>query len=180
MLSKENQHLGIPVISAYNIKNFQLVRLDKVRFTDKETFEKWMPEKLKKGDVLLTSEGATLGQVAYFNMNKIFCMAQRLFAIRTNQNKLHSKFLYYYLISSNGQKEIFKRATGSTATGIRQTALLKIEINYPEYDYQKQIADILSNIDSQIHNEKLHILYLQVLKRGLMQNLLTGKIRVKF
>ena len=54
--------------------------------------------------------------------------------------------------------------------------LVWIPNNLPE---QKQIASILSNVDTQIQKEKLHKSNLERLKKGLMQKLLTGQIRVK-
>ena len=49
----------------------------------------------------------------------------------------------------------------------------------PPLSEQKQIASILSNVDTQIQKEKLHKSNLERLKKGLMQKLLTGQIRVK-
>ena len=48
--------------------------------------------------------------------------------------------------------------------------------NLPE---QKSIAEILSNVDEKIQKEELHKSNLEKLKKGLMQQLLTGKIRMK-
>ena len=55
---------------------------------------------------------------------------------------------------------------------------LKITVP-PSLPEQKQIASILSNVDTQIQKEKLHKSNLERLKKGLMQKLLTGQIRVK-
>ena len=52
-------------------------------------------------------------------------------------------------------------------------------IPLPPLSEQQQIASILSNIDTQIGKEKLHKSNLERLKKGLMQKLLTGQIRVK-
>ena len=55
----------------------------------------------------------------------------------------------------------------------------KLKIPLPPLPEQKQIASILSNVDIQIQKEKLHKSNLERLKKGLMQKLLTGQIRVK-
>ena len=62
-----------------NINSGKLVRPEEIRFVDNELFEKWMPEKLKKGDIILTSE-APLGEL-YFLENGNYCLSQRLFAL---------------------------------------------------------------------------------------------------
>ena len=55
----------------------------------------------------------------------------------------------------------------------------ELSIPLPPISEQKQIAEILSNIDSQINEEKLNKKNLELLKKGLMQKLLTGQIRVR-
>ena len=54
-----------------------------------------------------------------------------------------------------------------------------MKIFVPSLFEQKQITSILSNIDSQINKEKLQKSNLELLKKGLMQKLLPGQIRVK-
>ena len=53
---------GIPAISAKNIKDGKIVRRDYINYADEELYNKWMKEKIKKGDILLTSE-APLGEL---------------------------------------------------------------------------------------------------------------------
>jgi type I restriction enzyme S subunit len=51
-------------------------------------------------------------------------------------------------------------------------------VSLPRIDEQKQIAEILSSVDREIEKESNHKEQLELLKKGLMQVLLTGKIRV--
>src|SRR3989344_1145413 len=53
---------GIPALSAKNIKSGHLVNIDDIKFVSPQLYNKWMPEKLEKGDILLTSE-APLGEL---------------------------------------------------------------------------------------------------------------------
>ena len=53
---------GIPAISAKNVKGGRLVNLNAIRSVDSDTYKKWMKKDLKRGDCLLVSEGATLGE----------------------------------------------------------------------------------------------------------------------
>ena len=142
-------YYGIPVISAKNIKNKKLSRFEEIRFITKEMSDKWMPIKLEKNDVLMTSEGATLGEVAILKQKKDYCIGQRLFAIRCNPKLLDPHYLYYYLISQKGQNEIFTKATGSTVEGLRQYEVENIVINLPSIEIQKKIGKILSTLDYQ-------------------------------
>lgn len=55
----------------------------------------------------------------------------------------------------------------------------KLKIPLPKIKEQQKIASILSNIDSQIRKQQEYKSNLETLKKGLMQKLLTGQIRVK-
>jgi type I restriction enzyme, S subunit len=48
----------------------------------------------------------------------------------------------------------------------------------PPLEEQKQIAEILSTVDKKLENLKEKKLFFQELKKGLMQKLLTGEVRV--
>ena len=53
-----------------------------------------------------------------------------------------------------------------------------MKVVIPPLNEQKRIGDILSSIDEEIEEESNHKEQLELLKKGLMQVLLTGKIRV--
>ena len=76
-------------------------------------------------------------------------------------------------------KRLENDVVGSTRDSINTSILEKLLIVIPPLPEQKQIASILSNVDTQIQKEKLHKSNLERLKKGLMQKLLTGQIRVK-
>ena len=63
--------------------------------------------------------------------------------------------------------------------GLNTKIIKEIKLLAPKLNEQQQIASILSNIDTQIGKEKLYKSNLERLKKGLMQKLLTGQIRVK-
>ena len=70
-------------------------------------------------------------------------------------------------------------AQGSTRFNISKNEVMKLRIELPSFSEQKAIAEVLTMADNEIatHRKKLDALRLQ--KRGLMQQLLTGKTRVK-
>ncbi len=87
-------------------------------------------------------------------------------------------FIYYVMSSKYFINEIDKEIAGTDPPNISSGQLENIKIVCPSFSEQKQIANILSAIDNQIgeyDNEKVK---LEELKKGLMQQLLTGKLRV--
>jgi len=161
---------GIRVLSAKNVKNGCIDYTSDMRYVSQEMYQRWMPVKLKRGDVLLTSE-APLGETAYLRDDIEFCLGQRLFALRANETILHSRYLYYYLRSRKGQHELHARATGTTAQGIRQSELVKIEIEYPpDTGEQRAIAHILGTLDDKIELNRRMNETLEAMARALFKS----------
>jgi len=67
---------------------------------------------------------------------------------------------------------------GMAILHITKNKMEKQKIKLPPLDEQKQIALILSKVDEQIQDNKKELKHLHELKKGLMQDLLTGKVRV--
>lgn len=85
----------------------------------------------------------------------------------------------YYLLSIN-KNELLKRAIGSTFLEISKKDIGSIKLKMPQNtDEQLIIANYLNNIDKEIDILNNELVSFQKQKQGLMQQLLTGKIRVK-
>lgn len=138
---------GIPLITAKIVKNG---RIDTpTEFIDIKDYNSWMVRGFpKNGDVILTTE-APLGEVAQLDDKKI-ALAQRVVCLRGKEGVLDNTFLKYFLLSSLGQARLKARETGTTVTGIKQSELKEVLIDYPPYKYQKQITSILKSLDDKI------------------------------
>lgn len=86
-------------------------------------------------------------------------------------------FFYYYLQYANNL--IFTFSQGTKQWAFYPYVIRKIRFFLPPYDEQQKIASILSNVDSQITKQQEYKSKLESLKKGLMQKLLTGQIRVR-
>ncbi len=168
---------GILLVTARNIKMGKIDYETSKEFIPKELYETVMSRGIPQiGDVLITTE-APLGNIASVD-NENIALAQRVIKYRGNIDILDNCFLKQYMLGSFFQGQLEKQSSGSTVKGIKGSVLHKLEIVLPPLLEQKQIADILSSVD-----EKLEVLsekksHYQELKQGLMQQLLTGKIRV--
>jgi type I restriction enzyme, S subunit len=103
----------IIALSAKNVKNGQLVNLSEANRVDEELYNTWMQDKLNEGDILMTSE-APCGEFFYLIGKHKFCLSQRLFSIRANEEKVKSSYLYYELSKGNGYSQIIGKQSGST------------------------------------------------------------------
>ena len=95
-----------------------------------------------------------------------------------DRNKFDLTYLSYLLNSDEVQKHFVSRASGS---GIRYTLSLNdfrsVKIRVPEKTVQIKIANILSKVDEAIESVQNSIVAAERLKKSLMQNLLTGKMK---
>lgn len=143
---------GHRVISAKLVKNGRLdLTADEPRFVDPEIYAKWMRSPLKAGDVVMTSE-APLGELAYLDQDRDWCLGQRLFAMRPNKKVIEGRFLYYALHTSDVRADINGRASGTTVLGIRQAELRKVLVPVPPIPAQRHTASLLSALDERIDN----------------------------
>ncbi|GAB2828867.1 restriction endonuclease subunit S [Actinoallomurus bryophytorum] len=130
---------GVPVVSAIHIKNGQISWDERERFVPYWMFEKWMPVRLRTGDVLLTSE-APLGNVAQVPTDAPLVLSQRLFALRSREDILDSTYLRFFLESDRGQALLRDGASGSTVSGIRQSRLVQVPVPVPPVDEQRRVS----------------------------------------
>jgi len=170
---------GIPYIGSNNIRNEKVV-FESRRYVSEETYDKYMTRGIPTpGDILFTTE-APLGEVALVPKNLKFCFAQRLVALQCKNNDFHSPFFMYMLRSKTVQRQLTDWATGTTVKGISAKNMKFIKVPYSkDKQEQQRIADVLSTVDQKLELERKEKARLERVKRGLMDLLLTGKVRVK-
>ena len=103
-----------------------------------------------------------------------FCFGFRL----DKELKTDGLYLSYFFRSSEGRKLFYSLAQGATRYNLSKSNFLKMEILLPPYEEQTRIATILSDMDKEIETLEKKVSKYKLLKQGLMQNLLTGKMRL--
>lgn len=93
-------------------------------------------------------------------------------------SEMSSMFLFYFYLYF-GEKIIFSIAQGTKQQNLYSDTVKKVTLIIPPLKEQEKITSILSEIDSNISNLESNQHNLKSLKKGLMQKLLTGQIRVK-
>lgn len=168
---------GIMALSAKHIKDGNLVNLEVIKYVSNELYEKWMKDKLKMGDIIMTSE-APVGELYYINTNTEYCLSQRVYGLRSNKNILKSSLLYYMLDSKHVKGQILNRSTGTTVVGIRQTELRKVNVIVPPMNIQESISILLDKILSKkeiLDNENTN---LAQIRNSILPKLMNGEIKI--
>ena len=90
---------------------------------------------------------------------------------------IDNRFLYHALKSR--QSEIMTLRVGSGLPNIQKSALLSFEFKFPESNLEQiKIAEVLSEMDSEIGILEIRRGKMSNVKQGMIQNLLTGKMRL--
>lgn len=101
------------------------------------------------------------------------------FAARAIDGKIAMGYRTYSLQHEQVIRELRRIATGTSVYGVSKTNLSKVKIPLPPIPEQKAIAQVLSTADAAIHTTEKLIAQKDLLKKWLMQQLLTGKKRLK-
>lgn len=125
--------------------------------------------------IALNGQGKTKGTVAYLNI-EVTCN-QSLAGFLPKEEKFYSKYLFYNL--QNRYSEIRGLTGDGARNGLNLGILRDILIPLPSIEEQRRTASILSQIDEKIEEYENKKQKLEEIKKGLMQQLLTGKLRVK-
>jgi len=123
--------------------------------------------------VLVAMYGATAGQVGFLGIGA--STNQAVCGVLPNKD-FDPEFVYYFL--SGKTQELISQARGAAQPNISQTVIREMYLPVPPIIEQQKIAEILSSVDEKISiNQKLKN-KLTLLKKGLLQDLLSGIKRV--
>lgn len=174
-LSAEGEH---PVFRMNNIEDGKMVSSPmKYSSLEEDQVEKYL---VKKGDILFnrTNSIDLVGKSGIFDLEGDYVFASYLIRLRTDE-KMNPYFLNYYLNSHIGQDILFSIATrGASQANINATNLKTVKVPHPPREQQDRIVNQIQKVEEKIERERETKQHLQELKHGLMQDLLTGKVRV--
>lgn len=180
--SKIYKKEGILLIRSQNVYPGYF-ELDDVAFIDEEINNTMLRSEIFEYDVLLNITGASIGRCVY--VPKEFYKAnvnQHVCAIRL-QNKTENKaaFLQAFLNSDFGQNQIIRFNSGGNREGLNYSQIKAIVLPWPNNEQEfERIRTTIEKTDKFLKKNQNKLTKLQSLKTGLMQDLLSGKVRVNF
>lgn len=135
---------------------------------------------LRPNDVLMTKDG-TIGKVLYIDAiphpGKA-SLNSHLLLFRPIGAGYNPKYLYYQLSSQRFKDFVELSKSGTTFFGLSQAAVAAYPVLLPPLPEQERMATILSDMDSDISTQEGKLSKARQLKQGMMQELLTGRIRL--
>lgn len=134
---------------------------------------------LRLHDVLVTKDG-TIGKIALINELPLpATLNSGVFVIRPIDGKFHPEFFYYLLCSEVLERFLSQLSAGSTINHLYQKDFVGFSFYQPEsLEEQTAIAQVLSDMDADIAAVETRLNKARAIKQGMMQELLTGRIRL--
>lgn len=139
--------------------------------------------RLEVGDIILDRSSVKLDGVGYptlfegANEPVIFCGF--IIRFRSSGSDWNAQFICEQMRQDDFRARVFQVATKSANVNINQEQLAKLEVKMPALDEQHCIERAIDAHDTRIRTEEAYRDKLKQLKQGLMDDLLTGRVRVK-
>jgi len=169
---------GVPMLRTVDLTETGLVPNTKVIKVTHEMSKQFSKTVLKDGDIILSVMG-TLGRTVLVQEEWIGWNVNRALAVIRLNDKMINKYLIQYFKSPIFKNIIRTQSLGSAQMRINLSELRIYPVPLPSKKEQKEIADILFSVDDKLEVLQNKKSAYQDLKKGLMQQLLTGKVRVK-
>jgi type I restriction enzyme S subunit len=169
---------GIPVIQSQSIISGVFQPTNDV-FVSTEKAKELERSKVLPGDIVIAKIGVNFGASATIPPNYPGgILSGNTMKITPDSNKVITQYLQHLLHYFRIIKVFDKIVSTTAQPAITLESTKKIKMPLPPIPEQKAIAEILSSMDKEIYMESSHKDRLESLKKGSMQVLLTGKIRV--
>ncbi len=167
---------GVPVLRIPNVQ--KTLELTELMYIDGLTETQRAKARVKRGWTLLVGSNGNprrVGNCVYVAEPRDFLFASFLIGARsTDRERVDNEFLYRLLSSRPIQNDVWQSVQGSTGlSNIDLNVLKSLRVLIPPVFEQRKIAAILSSVDDAIEKTRAVIDQVQVVKRGLMQELLT-------
>lgn len=136
------------------------------------------PYILEEGDIVIARSGATVGKsYMHIKSNGECAFAGYLVRFRADRNVANPKWIKFNLQSEYFWAWVRDNQRAGAQPNINAKEYGGLLLCVPPLPEQQRISEILSSVDDQITTNRATVEQLQRLKRGLMDDLLTGKVR---
>lgn len=159
------------------------IHWDLTTYLPKKFVEKYPNLVLKPDDIVIalnrpiTNDKLKIGILSTNDAPSL--LYQRVGKFEFTNDQLDKKFIFFLFNSEYFKKSVKKSLIGTDQPYIRTPVLLKIKIPIPPFAEQRRITSILTTVSDKLTLQRQRTAHYEKLKQGLMNELLTGKRRVK-
>jgi type I restriction enzyme, S subunit len=176
-VTKYYRDAGVPIIRNQNIRRGYFDDSEML-FLDPAFAAKFPTKRVKRGDVLICRTGANVGDSCVVPDRYVGAHTFTTLIVSPKQSRLESSFLVRYLNSELGSREVRYILVGAGKNNLNAGQLMTFRLMLPDVAEQIRINSRLSISEEAIEREETFMEKLTSLRSGLMEDLLTGKVRV--
>lgn len=172
---------GVAVVKIGQVKPDN-VDLSNCSFVSADRMEEFRNETIRNGDVLMALTGATLGKACLVSgLSNPVLQNYRVgrFEPKIKENDIDKSFLYYTLTAGELLNQIFNKVNSGAQGNIGKADFEKALFKKPPFTEQKLIAERLNTLNKKLQTEQDFMQKQQQIKAGLMNDLLSGRKKVK-
>ena len=167
-------------INGNNIKDGKVILTENTRKVNEIEFNNHFI-KLSNSHTLLLSINGTIGNVSYYNDEKVI-LGKSVGYINLKKSSIDIDFLYWLLLSKSIQNYFQFELTGTTIYNLSLNSIRKTPILIPSSKEQQEIVEYLDKhtkeIDDLVQLEQKKIELLKEYRQSLISEVITGKIKV--
>lgn len=170
---------GCPLLRISNIKDGRVDLVERASLPSnfRVTHRTFLAE---ENDIVMALSGATTGKSAIVKKQDLpLLVNQRVGRFINNDKEIYSSlFLFEIIQRQEFLKILLVDAIGGAQPNISPERIEKSLIPKPSYEEQLRITSVVLNVNKKINKEICYTIKLKLIKKGLMQDLLTGRKRV--
>ncbi|MDC1531247.1 restriction endonuclease subunit S [Amylibacter sp.] len=182
--SKKSQGVGLKIVGVGDFKNYERPKYSNLSEINPDGVIR-EDDYLKENDFIFVRSNGNrnlIGRSLYIKNIGAKKVSYSGFVIRCRidfSEEITPNFCNCIFQSSLFKKKIYDAGAGTNISNLSQELLSEIFLQFPPVEEQNKISQILNSISKRIVNWEFKLSQTQYLKKSLMQDLLTGKVRVQ-
>lgn len=179
----ESEHIvdeGIRLVQTGNIGIGKFLNKANRKYINELSFNKLKCKELREGDLLICRLAEPAGRACLFPKTDDYksVTSVDVTIYRPDVQKYDRRFLLFSLSTDQWFTDVIEQVGGTTHKRISRGNLGRIKISVPSLTEQTRIATILSDMDAELEALEQQLHKARQIKQGMMQELLTGRIRL--
>ena len=168
---------GTPIITVEHLSELGVEHINLPMVSDEDR-NRLKTYSLKLGDIVFSRVGSIDRNALIKDSESGWLFSGRLLRVRLNSLIDNPQYLSYHFHSEPFKRRVREVAVGQTMASLNTQILKGIQIILPLKKEQRAISTVLSDMDAEIAALETRLAKTQALKQGMMQALLTGRVRL--
>ena len=168
---------GTPIITVEHLGEFGVTRQNLPLVSD-EDCKRLSAYAVKSGDIVFSRVGSVDRNSLISESESGWLFSGRLLRVRVDKERVYAPYLSFQFHTQSFKQLVLAVAVGQTMASLNTRILKNISVTLPSLAEQTAIATVLSDMDTELAALESRLAKARQIKQGMMQELLTGRIRL--